>query len=123
MSNEEFYDQKIAPGLLRLAKQCKARGMSFVASVEYDPLNAGRGRTDVQQPDEAAKLSAAQRLVHWAARANGNIDALMFAVDRHAREHGHSSIYLSMAGNKNVQDTGNEFAAIMVAAPKGANES
>lgn len=116
-TNEQFYDEEIAPELLRLCALCKERGMAFVASVEFDPLNMGRGRTEFQPVDTAETLSAAQRLVHWAARANGNIDSLMIAVDRHAREHGHSSIYLSLAGNKNVKYSGSETAALMVTSP------
>ena len=118
MSNEAFYDAKIAPVLLKLAEQCKKRGMSFIASVEYDAKTEGIGRTEFQMPDEGDKLSAAQRLVHWAARSQGNIDRLFMACDRHGKEHGHSSVYLQMVGNKNVKYTGNEVAAIAVMSPK-----
>lgn len=118
MTNEEFYDTEVAPALLAIAKKCEDRKMSFVACVEYDPENAGIGRTEVQQPDEGGRLSAAQRLVHWAARAHGNIDKLFMACDRHGHEHGHSSMYLSQLGNKNVKYTGNEVAAITVMTPK-----
>lgn len=118
MTNEEFYDREVAPVLLGLAKQCQQRGMSFLASVEYDPENGGRGRTDFQMPDEGGKLSSAQRIVHWAARANGNIDSFFIACDRHGKEHGHSSIYLQMAGNKNIKYSGSECAAITVMTPK-----
>jgi hypothetical protein len=117
MNKEKLYDEEIAPKLLELCKLAQKHGMSFVACVEYDPTNAGYGRTEWQAPDEGGKLSAAQRLVHWAARSEGNIDRLMMAVDRHGREHGHSSIYLQMAGNKNVKYTGNEVAAITVTSP------
>ena len=114
MSNEEFYDAEIAPKLKKLCQKCMNRKMGFVACVEYDPPNQGYGRTEFQPPDEIGKLSAAQRLVHWAARSEGNIDRLMMAVDRHAREHGHSSVYLQFAGNKNLKYTGNEMAAISI---------
>jgi len=114
MSNEEFYDVKIAPKLAELAKLCQDRKMSFLCSVEFDPENGGRGRTEVQMPDTAATLSAAQRLVHWAARCDGNIDRLFLTCDRHGHEHGHSSVYLYRLGNKNTKSSGNEFAAITV---------
>lgn len=91
--------------------------MSFLASVEFDPVNAGIGKTEFRMPDECEKISAAQRLVHWAARCEGNIDKLFLACDRHGREHGHSSIYLQLAGNKNVKYTGNEMAAITIMHP------
>ncbi len=113
-TNEQIYDEEIAPELLRLAKICEERGMSFIACVEYDAKNGGIGRTDFQMPDKSGQLSGAQRLVHWAARCKGNIDSLFIACDRHGQEHGHSSIYLQMAGNKNVKFTGNEVAAITV---------
>lgn len=113
MTNEEIYDTEIAPALLKLCKRCQEVGMSFVACVEYDPTNHGYGRTEFQMPDEADKLSAAQRLVHWAARAEGNIDRLFMTCDRHGKEHGHSSVYLQLLGNKNVQ-CGNEAAAFTI---------
>lgn len=114
MTKEEIYDSEIAPVLLKLVNRCQEVGMSFVACVEYDPANQGYGRTEFQMPDEGGKLSAAQRLVHWAARSEGNIDKLMMACDKHGREHGHSSMYLQLAGNKNVKYTGNEVAAIAI---------
>lgn len=118
MTNEEIYDAEIAPELLKLCKRCQELGMSFVACVEYDAANQGIGRTEFQMPDEGGKLSAAQRLVHWAARSQGNIDKLFMACDRHGREHGHSSMYLELLGNKNVKYTSNEVAAIAVMSPK-----
>lgn len=117
MTNEEIYDTEIAPELLKLAKRCESLGMSFIASVEYDAANGGIGRTDFQMPDEKDKLSAAQRLTHWAARSQGNLDRLLFTCDKHGKEHGHSSIYLQMAGNKNVKYDGTEIAAIAVTSP------
>lgn len=117
MTSEEIYDKEIAPELLRLCNRCKELGMSFVASVEFDAPNAGYGRTEFQMPDEGGKLSAAQRLVHWAARSEGNIDRLFMACDRHGKLHGHSSIYLQLAGNKNVKYNGGETAAIAVTSP------
>jgi hypothetical protein len=118
-TNEEFYDTEIAPILKDLCAKCMAREMSFVASVEYDPLNAGRGRTEFQMPTKPVLLtSCGQLLVHWAARCNGNVDSLIMAIDKHAREYGHSSIYLQQLGNKNVQYSGNEVAAIMITTPK-----
>ena len=119
MTPEEIYDAEIAPALLKLCQRCQELKMSFVASVEWDALNSGRGRTEFQMPDSGAdSISAAQRLVHWAARSEGNIDRLFMACDKHGREHGHSSIYLQMAGNKNVKFSGNETAAFAIVSPK-----
>lgn len=117
MTNEEFYDKEIAPKLKELCDLCMKREMAFVASVEFDAPNGGRGRTEFQPKDEGDRLSAAQRIVHWAARCNGNIDSFFIACDRHGREHGHSSIYLHKAGNTNVKPTGNETAAFTVVSP------
>lgn len=106
MNNEEFYDQEIAPKLLALCKACQDRSMAFVACVEYDPPNHGIARTEFQPPDEKDRLSSSQRLVHWAARSNGNVDKLIGAIDRHGKEHGHSSVYLQMLHNNNVKYDG-----------------
>lgn len=114
MNNEEIYDAEIAPELMRLAKRCEELGMSFVACVDFDPECGGIGKTEFQAADERGKLSAAQRLVHWAARCNGNIDRLFLTCDRHAQKHGHSSFYLSLCGNKNVRYSENEMAAITI---------
>lgn len=118
MTNEEIYDAEIAPELLKLCKRCQELGMSFIACVEFDPPNMGIGRTEFQNPDEVGKLSAAQRLTHWAARSQGNIDKLFMACDRHGREHGHSSVYLHRLGNKNIKYDGREMAAIAMVVPK-----
>lgn len=119
MSNEEFYDKKIAPELARLSKLCEARNMAFVASVEYDPENQGRGRTEFQPADTGDQLSAAQRIVHWAARCNGNIDSLIIACIRHGEKHGHGSAYLTMLGCKSeVPYNGPATAAFTIVSPK-----
>lgn len=99
MKNKELiYDEEIAPKLLEIAKRCEELGISFVASVEYAP--GERGRTEVHMPDSGF----AQTLIHWAARCNGNIDSLFMTTDKHASKYGHTSIYLSLAGNDNILD-------------------
>ena len=118
MTNEEFYDNEIAPKLMELAAQCQERGMAFIACVEYDPPSHGIGRTEYCPPDDSRKLSASQRLTHWSARSKGNVDALIMAIDKHAKEHGHSSVYLRMLGNDNVKYTGEEVYALAVQYPK-----
>lgn len=115
--NEKIYDQELAPLLMQVGKRCQELGISFIACVEYDAKNQGIGRTEFMMPDEKGKLSASQRLTHWAARAKGNIDALFIICDRHGKKHGHSSVYLQMAGNKNIQYTGTETAAFTVTTP------
>lgn len=109
--SEAIYDSEIAPELLRLAKRCQEVGMSFIAQVEFE--QGKTARTDIELPEATSK----QKLVHWASRSNGNVDSLFLAVDRHARKVGHSSIYLKLAGNDNVQYAGNEVAAIAITNP------
>lgn len=115
---EKVYDEEIAPALLKVSQRCQELGMAFIASVEFDPPNGGRGRTEFQPKDTVETLSAAQRLIHWAAICDGNIDRLFIACDRHGREHGHSSVYLSQLGNKNIKYDGTEFAAFTIVTPK-----
>jgi hypothetical protein len=88
--SEQFYDEKVAPELLRLAELCKANGLSFVAEVEWTPGESGT--TAALQAD----ASFAIRLVHTATKARGNVDALMMALMRYGREHGHNSAALSI---------------------------
>lgn len=112
MTNEEIYDAEIAPKLLELCKRCQELGFSFAANVEWEVGETGR--TESQQPTASAK----QLLVHWAARCNGNVDALIMAIDRCAHKHGHSSMYLERLGNKNIKFSGNEVAAFTIVSPK-----
>lgn len=100
MTPEETYDAEIAPVLLKLAERCKELGFPFAASVEWQPGETGR--TESHPPwNENGLPSAKQKLVHYAARCNGNIDAFLNAVMRDAEQFGHSSMYLKMLGCKN----------------------
>lgn len=92
MSNEAFYDAEIAPKLLEIAKACEARGMSFVAAVEYAPGETGE--TTVLAP--RAERSILLEVAYWGIKCRGNIDSFMIAAEKHARRFGHSSAYLSM---------------------------
>lgn len=97
MTNEEIYDAEIAPKLMEVGKRCEELGFSFAASVEYN--YGDTGRTKVRPGESHFK----QRLIHWAMECNGNVDSLILAIDRYAQENGHSSVYLSQLGNKNIQ--------------------
>ena len=90
--NEKYYDEVIAPKLLEVSRLLSAKGMSFVAQVEYDFGETGR----IEYLDSGA--STKQKTVHWAARSNGNVDALFMAIERSSRIAGHSSIYLTQLG-------------------------
>ncbi len=108
MDHELIYDTEIAPQLMAIAKRCEKLGIPFIAAVEYAP--GKMGKTEVRIPESGFQ----QTLVHWAARAMGNVDKLFIAVDRHAREHGHSSVYLQMLGNNNLVESDNEFVALTI---------
>lgn len=89
---EAFYDAEIAPALRELAERCKANGLSFLAAVEWEPGETGR--TFYTTPPVGLPL----RWADLAIRVNGNVDALIFALMRDAREVGHGSICLSKLG-------------------------
>lgn len=89
---EQFYDAHVAPVLLRLGRECIDKGISFVAVAEFAPGQSGR--TVLLQPD----CGFALRLVELSARAEGNVDRLILALLKHAREHGHSSLCLAQLG-------------------------
>jgi hypothetical protein len=87
---EAIYDAEIAPALLKLAARCEECGMSFVAEVEWNPAESAGGRTVTL----AEGSSFAVRLVEIAARVQGNVDALIIALQKYARTHGNNSMFL-----------------------------
>lgn len=89
---EKFYDNEIAPKLLILAKQCKAKGLSFVAQVSRD--TAEKGDDFIGVTAVSGNGGVARWLAVTAADSRGNIDTLLTALCRKAREVGHSSVYL-----------------------------
>lgn len=96
--NETFYDNEIAPRLTELARACEDRGMSFIASVEYAPSETGS--TILLSADSSFQ----SRLMDLATRCNGNVDSLIFALMKYAREHGHSSMCLKQLGVPSVPE-------------------
>lgn len=80
--NEQWYDKHIAPALLELARQCNERGMSFVASVEYDPGERG----DTYNLTDGAGLE--MRFLYMLALSGRNIDRFVMSVNRYCNEHG-----------------------------------
>lgn len=89
---EIMYDEAIAPKLLDLAKECEQLGLSFLAVVEFRPGETGR--TISLRSGSGFGI----RLCDAAAKANGNLDVLILAIERYATKNGHSSVYLSMLG-------------------------
>lgn len=94
VTNEEFYDQEIAPELLRLAKLCEARGMAFVCDVGFMDAEGNKGST--RFCPEGAHIR--QLFTWWASCADGNADTLIWAMQGHAKKHGHSSASLYLLG-------------------------
>lgn len=95
MSDDEaFYDEHIAPELARLGKMCEERKMAFLAIVE---LPEGLARTETHPADAAIEYT----MTSMAARAHGNFDAFVMALRRHAAEHGHGSVYLTVLDQMN----------------------
>lgn len=91
-SKEALYDTLIAPRLLEIGKLCQDNALGFVAAVEYEPFSIGR---TASWPEDS---SLAIRLVDVAAKAHGNVDSLIWAIMRYARENGHSSACLHILG-------------------------
>jgi hypothetical protein len=89
---EKYYDDHIAPKLRELAEECKANGLSLLAICEWEPGEFGRILR--LQPESGFGI----RMADTAAKANGNVDTFLIAVMRHAREHGHGSVFLERLG-------------------------
>ena len=87
---EAFYDAEIAPALLDLARKCQEKGLSLIAQVEWEPGETGR--TAAFAGDSGIGI----RMAEAAMRAKGNIDAFLLGMTKHAREHGHSSMFLNL---------------------------
>ena len=94
MVHGQFYDDEVAPLLLALAEKCQARGMPFLAMVEWrnadDEPESGETVTLGPRPSSKAMLAG------MGIRARGNIDALVMAASRHAEKHGHESVVLGL---------------------------
>jgi hypothetical protein len=89
---EDLYDREIAPALMALAKTCQDNGLSIAAIVEWEPGETGRTAA------LAANSGFGIRMAETAMRCSNNVDELIFALMKHAREHGHSSACLHQLG-------------------------
>src|SRR6185437_15413192 len=92
--SEKRYDDIIAPRLKDVADFCRESGLPFVAVVEYEPDSFGQ-TVAALTPDRIAMT-----MVHLAAQAKGNIDALVISLVRYVTENTieHNSIVLERAG-------------------------
>jgi hypothetical protein len=96
--NEKFYDEKVAPVLSKLAKQCVKRKMAFGAHVEFNPGETGR----TSYPTE--EMSLQTELVLMAMKCKGNIDALIRGYEQACQRKGidlaKESIYIRLANRE-----------------------
>ena len=98
--SEKVYDEYIAPKLMEIGTLCKQLGLPLVAQVEYAAGDFGLTR---YVPEGAA---LPMKLMDMAAVGGGNVDSLFIAIERHARKHGHSSIYLHRLGIPTTPEKG-----------------
>ena len=82
MSNEEWYDNEIAPALAELAKRCHERGMAFLAVVEYEPGDRG-GTYSVT--DHAG---LPMHMLYLCARTAPNVDSYIINLEKHCATRG-----------------------------------
>lgn len=80
--NEAWYDAEISPALAALAKRCHERGMSFIATVEYQP--GDRGGTYCLTEGTSLQM----RMLHLAAQTVPNVDRYILALLQHCKEIG-----------------------------------
>jgi len=89
---EKYYNDVVGPKLLELAKECEEHGLSILVVCEWGP----------NQHERTLGLQAGSgfgiRLANSAAQSNGNVDSLWVAIQRHARENGHNSVFLEQQG-------------------------
>ncbi len=79
---EQWYEAEIAPALMEIGRKCEARGVPFVAVVEWEPEQ--RGRTELLPPGSSLAMVM---LRHCAATAP-NIDSYIIGFGRYCREQG-----------------------------------
>lgn len=70
--SEQYYDDHIAPKLLELAKDAAAHGMTFVASVEWEP-----GESASTITGDMSKAGCTQYMTALSARSQRNIDGVL----------------------------------------------
>ena len=82
MTNEEWYDAEVSPKLLELATACHARGLSFLANVEY--AEGDRAETRLFTEDAGLEMQLLARLSDTAP----NIDGFIIQVLRYLEQEG-----------------------------------
>lgn len=82
MTDEEWYDQEIAPALAEIGKKCKERGASMIATVEY--AKGERGSTIVRGPDTGLEMV----MLELCAKSGTNVDRYLLSLRRFCEESG-----------------------------------
>lgn len=90
--HEDLYDAHIAPLLLEAAKIADANGLPFVALVQYGPGEHDVGRTECRADNGGWPLS----LAAMAARARGNLDAVVVGARQMLGPGHHGSLVLDV---------------------------
>lgn len=92
MDNEKWFDEKIAPMLLYIAKECQHQGIPFVSVAEYSPGERCRTATI---PKNAG---LAMVMLNLLAQVGENVDGFIIGMKRYAAKNNidtSASIYLS----------------------------
>lgn len=79
---EDWYDRELAPKLRELAEICYARGMSFFASVEYEP--GSRAGTYWLTKDAGLEMT----MIQHCSKTAPNIDGYVLGLIKYCREKG-----------------------------------
>jgi hypothetical protein len=80
--NEAWYDAEIAPALAALAIRCQERGMSFIATVEYD--HGERAGTYYLIEDGGLEM----QMQYYCAMTVPSVDAYVIKLIRHCKRKG-----------------------------------
>jgi len=87
--SEEFYDDEITPALTEIAKKCHEKGMNFLSTVEFEPNEIGT--TAILE-----NAGIEMKVSYLASKCAGNVDLLIMALLKDAKQNGHNSIYLKI---------------------------
>lgn len=91
-ADEKWYDTEIAPALKDLAKRCNERGMSFLASVEFQP--GDMATTFFLTKDAGVSM----QMLKICAMTAPNVDSYVINLKRWAKENNvdaHGSLVLN----------------------------
>lgn len=99
MTQARYYREKIAPELNQLMYLCRANRMSFMSHVEYGDLESIDSETIIRT---GSGISTVGFLIVQAARAKGDVDALISALLNQARQSNtiQNSLYLNLIDQK-----------------------